>query len=699
MPAEIQRNLFNQSITTLTGIGKQTATRLEKLGIRTYQDLLFHLPLRYEDRTRVYPIRSLKPGMMVLVCGTVELVDILSRGRKSLIVRIQDNTGGLMLRFFYFTARQQQQLTPGTMISCFAEIRPSYQGLEMIHPEYKIITSPDTAVTETCLTPVYPLTEGVKQSALRKAVKQVLTLYLNQPDALKDWLPDQWLKKFDYPRLAEAIQTLHAPNESLSMQALQNGSNPALKRLSFEELLAHHLSLRIQKEHHQAWRAPVFAIDELTRNHFLKTLPFSLTGAQRRVITEIEADCQRCHPMLRLVQGDVGSGKTIVSAYAALMALASGYQVAVMAPTELLAEQHFRNFSAWFDSVQTRIVFLTGQLKGTARKEALLALEDGYAGIVIGTHALFQEHVNFYNLGLIVIDEQHRFGVHQRMALRNKGQASGVRPHQLVMTATPIPRTLAMLQYSDLDISIIDELPPGRKPVVTSVIPSERREEVIARIRHWVEQGKQTYWVCTLIEESEILQCEAAVKTSELLLQALPGISIGLVHGRMKATEKDRVMQVFKNHAIDLLVATTVIEVGVDVPNAGLMIIENPERLGLSQLHQLRGRVGRGSDESYCLLLYQSPLSDTARHRLGILRDSSDGFVIAEKDLELRGPGEVMGTRQTGQMQFKIADLARDSDLLDNIPPVAETIIRQTPEAVAPLIERWLGETTQYAEV
>ena len=692
-------DLLHQPVDSLAGIGRQTAVRLEKLGILTLQDLVFHLPLRYEDRTRVYPIGSLKPGMTVLISGEVDLTDVLMRGRKSLIVRISDGTGFLTLRFFHFSARQQQQLTPGTCLSCFAEIRQGYAGLEMIHPEYKIVSADDPAITETCLTPVYPLTEGVRQGVLRKVIKQALTLCIEQKPLLTDWLPASLLRRFNYPTLAEAIMTLHAPDETVSMAALQNGEIPALKRLAFEELLAHHLSLRLSKDKNRLWQAPVFSIDDSTRQHFLKSLPFTLTGAQQRVIAEIESDCEQRHPMLRLVQGDVGSGKTVVSAYAALLALASGYQVAVMAPTELLAEQHLRNFTGWFDSFQTHIVYLTGHLKGGARKAALEALEQGSAGIVIGTHALFQESVNFHRLGLIIIDEQHRFGVHQRMALRDKGQQAGLRPHQLVMTATPIPRTLAMLQYSDLDISIIDELPPGRKPIVTSVIPAERRDEVIARIRHWVTQHKQAYWVCTLIEESEVLQCEAAEKTAEQLTLALPGVRVALVHGRMKAADKEAAMQAFKNHEVDLLVATTVIEVGVDVPNAGLMIIENPERLGLSQLHQLRGRVGRGGDDSYCLLMYQSPLSQTARHRLGVLRDSNDGFVIAEKDLELRGPGEVMGTRQTGQMQFKIADLSRDADLLDNVQRVADALIQQSPQAIQPLIQRWLGETTQYAEV
>ncbi|MGZ8241050.1 MAG: ATP-dependent DNA helicase RecG [Methylobacter sp.] len=692
-------NYLNQSVGSLAGIGAQTARRLEKLGIHIIQDLIFHLPHRYEDRTRVYPIGSLTVGMTVLICGKVEFTDILPGRRKSLICRVSDGTGFISLKFFHFAATQYTLLKPGTMVSCFGEVRHGYAGLEMVHPEYAIISNPDSCITETCLTPVYPLTEGLRQATLRKAIKQALSLYNEEKWLLPDWIPESVLKQYGYPSLTEALQTLHAPGESVSVEALQNGSVPALKRLAFEELLAHHLSLRKTRNKIKAWQAREFISDKITTDHFIRSLPFKLTGAQQRVIAEIEADCGRQHPMMRLIQGDVGSGKTVVSAYAALLALTAGYQVAIMAPTELLAEQHFRNFSAWFENFQTHVVFLTGQLKSSQRKDVLESLADGSAGIIIGTHALFQESVNFHRLGLIIIDEQHRFGVHQRLALREKGQKDNIRPHQLVMTATPIPRTLAMLQYSDLDISIIDELPPGRKPVITSIIPSERRADVIHRINSWVDKKRQAYWVCTLIEESEALQCEAAEKTAELLTETLPAVHIALIHGRMKSSEKDAIMQAFKNHQIDLLVATTVIEVGVDVPNAGLMIIENPERLGLSQLHQLRGRVGRGEGDSYCLLMYQSPLSDTARHRLGILRDSNDGFVIAEKDLQLRGPGEVMGTRQTGQMHFKIADLARDSDLLNDIQQTGDRFFKESPQAIQPLCDRWLGTSTEYSEV
>jgi len=690
---------LDQPVTTLTGIGSQTAKRLGKLGIRIIRDLVFHLPYRYEDRTRIYPIATLSAGMAALVCGKIEFIDILPRGRKSLTLRISDDTGFINLRFYHFTASQHAVLKPGTLISCFAEVRHGYAGLEMIHPEYTVISNPNCQITETCLTPVYPLTEGLSQTILRKAIKQAIALCSIETQSLKDWIPESILKRYRYPSLIEAIQVLHAPDESVSMADLQKSNVPALKRLAFEELLAHHLSFRTAKNIIKACGAPVLIGDNLAKDYFINSLPFKLTGAQQRVIAEIEADCRQKQPMMRLVQGDVGSGKTVVAAFAALLALTGGFQVAVMAPTELLAEQHLRNFTQWFGNFKVDIVYLTGQLKGNPRKEVLQALADGSARIIIGTHALFQDTVQFYRLGLIIIDEQHRFGVHQRLALREKGLQENIRPHQLVMTATPIPRTLAMLQYSDLDISIIDELPPGRKPVVTSIIPADRRGEVIARINSWVEKKKQAYWVCTLIEESEAMQCEAAEKTAERLAVALPEVRVALLHGRMKATDKDAAMQAFKNHQIDLLVATTVIEVGVDVPNAGLMIIENPERLGLSQLHQLRGRIGRGNDNSYCVLMYQSPLSDVARQRLGILRDSHDGFVIAERDLALRGPGELMGTRQTGQLHFKIADLARDSDLLDNIEQIADTFFNLSPEAIAPLITRWLGKATDYSEV
>ena len=690
---------LDASVTSLKGIGAQSVVRLEKLGIRTVQDLLFHLPHRYEDRTRVYPINTLSVGMVVLTSGIVEYTDILIRGRNSLLCKISDQTGSLSLRFFNFNVKQQSTLSPGTLVSCFGEIRTDYHGgLEIVHPEYKVIHSTYN-ITEPCLTPIYPLTDGLRQAILRKAIRQAISLTLEKEQCLDELIPEAILEKYKYPSLHDALLALHQPEQQITAVQLQQGNLPALKRLAFEELLAHHLVMITNKQAVKKWQAPVFKENKKISDEFIAALPFQLTGAQQRVIDEITGDCQLNQPMLRLIQGDVGSGKTVVAAYTAMLALSAGYQVAVMAPTELLAEQHLRNFKQWFNNDSVTIVYLTGQIKGKARKATLEAIEKGSAELVIGTHALFQESVNFGSLGLIIIDEQHRFGVHQRMALREKGQKNDVRPHQLVMTATPIPRTLAMLQYSDLDISVIDELPPGRKPVTTSVIPSERREQVIEKINNWVQNKHQTYWVCTLIEESEVLQCEAAEKTAAYLTQALPEVRIALVHGRMKASEKNEIMQGFKDHSYDLLVATTVIEVGVDVPNASLMIIENAERLGLSQLHQLRGRVGRGEQESYCLLMYQTPLSKMSRHRLGVLRESNDGFVIAEKDLQLRGPGDVMGTRQTGLMQFKIADISRDTDLLEQVTEVAEIICAQYPDNIQPVVDRWLGQTTLYSEV
>jgi ATP-dependent DNA helicase RecG len=690
---------LEQPLTSLSGIGAQTANRLKKLGIDTLQDLIFHLPYRYEDRTRLTPIADLDAGMSALICGKIDFVDHLPKRRQSLICRISDATGFIDIKFFHYTAKQLTMLQPGKVLSCYADIRQGYSGLEIIHPDYRIIDDLGDPVTENCLTAVYSLTEGLSQNTVRKAVKQTLGIWLRRPHALIDWLPEPLLSRYGFPDLTEALQTLHAPTINRASADWQNKHSSCLKRLAFEEMLSHCLSQQAARLALRSYQAPVLAGDKDVAEQFLHELTFSLTAAQQRVIAELKQDCQKPQPMMRLIQGDVGSGKTIVAGYAALLAFTSGYQAAVMAPTELLAEQHFRNFSQWFKNFAKKIVFFTGQIKNRARLQALDAIADGSADIIIGTHALFQEQVQFFRLGLIIIDEQHRFGVLQRMALQKKGQTETLKPHQLIMTATPIPRTLAMLRYSDLDISVIDELPPGRKPVITRIIPSSRRSEIIHRIANWVSANKQAYWVCTLIEESELLQCEAAENTALLLHQALPGVRIGLLHGQLSSAEKDTVMQAFTAHQLDLLVATTVIEVGVDVPNAGLMVIENAERLGLSQLHQLRGRVGRGKQTSYCLLLYQAPLSDIARQRLAILRDHHDGFVIAEKDLALRGPGELMGTRQTGLVQFKVADLDRDADLVDHLQASADFIFQHSPEAVKPLIKRWLKPSANYSEV
>jgi ATP-dependent DNA helicase RecG len=681
-------------VASLKGAGTHTLKRLEKLGLATVQDLLFHLPFRYEDRTRIDPIGGIRPGDHAQVEGRIELAEIIPKGRRALVLRIADGTGLLNLRFFHYTAQQQGQFTRGKLLRCYGEVREGYYGPEMTHPDYQLLDEAEAGLPDANLTPVYPLTEGIHQKTLRRFIAQALDYA--DPQRLPDWLPDSLPSPAGKLRLCEALQLLHQPPAGCNEASPQLAA--ARQRLAFEELLAHHLSLSRFRVQMQAHRAPVLRADRDAAERFLHSLPFTLTSAQQRVIAEIEADLAAPRPMMRLVQGDVGSGKTVVAAFAALAALASGHQVAVMAPTELLAEQHYRSFRQWLEPLGVQPALLSGRLKGEGRRNALEAVALGLAGVVVGTHALFQEQVVFQRLGLVVIDEQHRFGVHQRLALREKGSRDGAYPHQLIMTATPIPRTLAMLGYADLDLSVIDERPPGRTPVNTVVVPTTRRADIVSRIDDWVAKGRQVYWVCTLIEESELLQCEAAEKTSQLLAEALPTVRVALIHGRQKPAEKEAVMQSFKSGELDLLVATTVIEVGVDVPNASLMVIENAERLGLAQLHQLRGRVGRGPGEAHCVLLYQPPLSPSAKERLGILRDSDDGFVIAEKDLEIRGPGELLGTRQTGQVQFRVADLGRDRELMDAVHGVAERMLRDYPERVEPLIRRWLGNSVQYVE-
>jgi ATP-dependent DNA helicase RecG len=683
------------NIAALDGVGAKTLERLEKLGLRRVQDLLFHLPLRYEDRTLLTPLGSLKPGAYALVEGCVNVAEITPKGRRSLVCRIADGTGALYLRFFHFNAEQLARFKPGALVRCYGEAREGYYGIEMVHPDYQHIAEEEAGGADKTLTPVYPLTEGLHQKTLRRLVAQALDLCSNAASELRDWLPGELLQALRFPALPEALRLLHQPPPNVDQAQLRQ----AQQRLAFEELLAHHLSLSRFRARVKTHGAPILRLPQAAADEFLQGLPFSLTQAQRRVIQEIAADLAEPKPMLRLVQGDVGSGKTVVAAWAALAALACDYQVAIMAPTELLAEQHYRNFSQWLAPLGAQLAYLAGKHKGLARRETLEAIAAGKAGAILGTHALFQEEVRFHRLGLVVIDEQHRFGVHQRLALREKGAQDGLHPHQLIMTATPIPRTLAMLSYADLDVSRIDELPPGRSPVTTTVIPAHRRPEVIARIAEWVKGGRQVYWVCTLIEESEALECEAAENAAAALAEALPQVRVALAHGRLKAAEKDQRMELFKRGQADLLVATTVIEVGVDVPKASLMVIENPERLGLAQLHQLRGRVGRGPGESHCVLLYQPPLSAGAKERLGILRATNDGFLIAEKDLELRGPGELLGVRQTGQAQFRVADLARDGELLDAIKASAETLLREHPESVGPLLRRWLANADRYVDV
>jgi ATP-dependent DNA helicase RecG len=674
------------------------AERLQKLQIRSVQDLLFHLPFRYQDRTRITPIGALRPGDEVVVEGEVQLSEVKFGRRRMLLTRISDGTGSLTLRFFHFNSAQQQSLSPGTRLRCFGEVRSGGTTLEMVHPEFRRLLGEEPNVEEH-LTPIYPTTEGLQMPGLRKLIDQALTLLQEGRLALPDLIPPALLPP-GMGRLRESLFSLHRPTPDIALSQLTEGAHPAQQRLAFEELLAHQLSLRLLRQRMRQHPAPALNKPGVLSVQLQAALPFTLTGAQQRVLNEIRSDQQQPTPMQRLVQGDVGCGKTVIAALAALQSVESGLQAAVMAPTELLAEQHYQSFRDWLEPLGISVAWLTGRLKVKERRAMLEAIESGAAAVAVGTHALFQQEVVFHTLGLVIVDEQHRFGVHQRLALREKGvQQDGSHPHQLIMTATPIPRTLAMTAYADLDLSVIDELPPGRTPVETVAIADERREEVVQRVAAACAEGQQAYWVCTLIEESESLQCQAAEETLEQLRQLLPHLNIGLVHGRMKTVEKEQQMATFKQARLDLLVATTVIEVGVDVPNASLMIIENAERLGLAQLHQLRGRVGRGNTKSSCVLMYHPPLSAQARERLGVLRESNDGFVIARRDLELRGPGEVLGTRQTGILQLRIADLQRDQALMQDVTAAAQQLLQNYPQQVAPLLERWLGDKQRYSDV
>ncbi|MFQ1933475.1 ATP-dependent DNA helicase RecG [Aeromonas veronii] len=678
---------------SLKGVGSKMLEKLERLGLATVQDLLFHLPLRYEDRTQVWPIGDLPPGLHGAVEGEIQDTQLVMGRRRMMVCRISDGTGTLTLRFFNFTAAQKNSLAAGRLIRCFGEVRPGKYGLEMAHPEYKLLGEEQAGQTEEALTPVYPTTEGLRQLTLRSLTDQALA-------QLDLYGVEELLPAGLYPHqieLAAALKLLHRPPPSVALPLLESGQHPAQQRLVLEELLAHNLSVLKVRAQAQTQLARALKPAPALVEQLLSALPFKPTGAQSRVVAEISKDLQQSHPMMRLVQGDVGSGKTLVAALAALQAIGNGCQVGLMAPTELLAEQHAINFAKWLEPLGIGVGWLAGKQKGKAREESLAAIKDGSVKMVVGTHAIFQEQVVFQSLALVIIDEQHRFGVHQRLALREKGEREGVHPHQLIMTATPIPRTLAMTAYADLDTSVIDELPPGRTPITTVALPDSRRGDVIERVKLACTEGKQAYWVCTLIEESEVLECQAAEDTAAELQNLLPGLHIGLVHGRMRPVEKQRVMEEFKAGILQLLVATTVIEVGVDVPNASLMIIENPERLGLAQLHQLRGRVGRGAVASHCVLLYHAPLSKTAQSRLGVLRETNDGFLIAQRDLELRGPGELLGTRQTGLADLKIADLVRDQPLIPQVQKMARFLMDRHPSHVEPLIRRWLGLRDHYS--
>ncbi len=685
------------SLTSLKGVGPKLQSQLQEAGIHAVSDILFHLPLRYEDRTRIHPVGALSPGQRVLIEGQVEHAAIVPGKRRMLVVMLADGSGRISLRFFHFRYSQYQQLKRGTRLRCFGEVKAGYQGLEMIHPNYQRLGDASPPPADR-LTPIYPTAAGLNQATWLKLTDQAIARLHNGELALTELLPADVLEPLALPSLTDALQLIHRPPPEIDTAALEQRRHPAQQRLALEELLAHNLSMQRLHRQQRGQQAPAMSGQSRLETQFLEALPFTLTGAQQRVVKQIHADLKRPFPMQRLLQGDVGCGKTVVAALAVLRAHASGWQSAITAPTELLAEQHRHSFSEWLAPLGIEPVWLSGKVTGKAREKALGEIAAG-APLVIGTHALMQTGVSFSKLGFVVIDEQHRFGVHQRFALRQKGDQSGVTAHQLIMTATPIPRTLAMTAYAGLEVSVIDELPPGRQPVKTVALSGERRQEVIRRITKACESGRQAYWVCTLIEASDVLEAQAAEDTADELKAALPNVAVGLIHGRMKSRDKEAVMQSFKGGRIQLLVATTVIEVGVDVPNATLMIIENVERLGLAQLHQLRGRVGRGSAQASCVLMYQPPLGPTAKQRLNIMRETNDGFRIAEKDLELRGPGEVLGTRQTGALQFRIADLARDQALLAKIPRIADRMLTGYPQQADALIQRWIGQAERYAEV
>lgn len=694
------KDLSSISLNHLKGVAAKQCERLAKLGIYNIQDLLLHLPLRYEDRTFQVSLGALAVGMECVVEGEIELSEVITARKRMLVCRLSDGTGSIDLRFFNYYPNQKNQLARGVRVRCFSEVRRGRNRLEMIHPEFTVIHDKSAPLCQSSLTPVYPTTEGLRQLSLRQLVGQALKIA--NSSNLRELIAPDLLATMNLPAmpLLDAIAFIHNPPATVDQMLLAEGQHPCQQRLVLEELLAHQLTmlkLRVENQSHGAYPLPP---SQKILNSFLNDLTFTPTKAQLRVNQEISQDIKKSHPMMRLVQGDVGSGKTLVAAMAAIQALGCDKQVALMAPTELLAEQHAENFSQWMVPLGFNVVWLSGKVTGKARKLALEAIASGEAKMIVGTHALFQEAVKFESLALIIVDEQHRFGVHQRLALREKGSQDGVYPHQLIMTATPIPRTLAMSAYADLDCSIIDELPPGRTPVTTVAMSDARRQDVIDRVKNTcLQQKRQVYWVCTLIEESENLQCQAAEDTHRQLSEQLTNLSVGLVHGRMKSPEKMQIMQQFKAGEIDVLVATTVIEVGVDVPNASLMVIENSERLGLAQLHQLRGRVGRGSTASHCVLFYHPPLSHHGKQRIAALRDSNDGFLIAEKDLELRGPGEVLGTRQTGTAEFKIADLYQHRKLLPKASKLATKLHQRHPELVALLIERWLGEKEEFAKV
>ena len=683
-------DLANIDVTSLKGVGPALGKKLAKLGIQTVQDILFHLPFRYEDRTQITPIGASRPGESYVLQGEIVACEVAYGRRRSLLAYLQDNTGKIGLRFYHFSKVQHQNLKTAGAIRCFGEVRAGASGLEIYHPEYSPLSS--AVDMEDTLTPVYPATEGVSQARYRLLVTQSLDRLAQT--SIEELLPDRWDTS-----LSQAITYLHHPPPDTDVDQLMEGKHPAQTRLAFEELTAHQVSLRIVREQIQKLQAPVLDAPSNSYTAVKQSYGFALTGAQQRVADEVAVDLMKSQPSLRLIQGDVGSGKTVIAALASVHSFENNLQTALMAPTELLAEQHFINMSNWLAPLGIKTAWLSGRVTGKKRVEELARILAGDAAVIIGTHALFQKDVQFRNLGLVIVDEQHRFGVHQRLALRAKGSAGSISPHQLVMTATPIPRTLSMSIYADMDVSVINELPPGRTPVTTTVMSDEKRDSVISRVADACTEGRQVYWVCTLIEESEALQCQAAEVTEKELEKLLPNVRVGLVHGRMAPTVKTDIMNQFKSRQLDLLVATTVIEVGVDVPNASLMVIENSERLGLAQLHQLRGRIGRGTTDSHCVLLYRKPLGNLSKERLEVMRQSNDGFFIAERDLEIRGPGELLGARQSGTMQFRIADLLRDQEMLPMVREASLTMMNDHRDKASILVNRWIKDPDKLGQV
>jgi len=678
-----------RELTEIKAFSKPLIAGLAKLGITNLQALLLHLPLRYIDETHITAIRDLRMGDSAQVEGEIVHAEVSYKPRKALIARLEDASGQLTLRFLNFYPSQIAALKVGNKLRVYGEVRSGFFGYEMVHPSCKAVGQ-KTEVAET-LTPVYPTVAGLTQPNLRKAIGIALA-----QDSMSETLPVSVYQNMRLPSFAESVRALHNPPPDADLQAFENKNSSHWQRLAFDELLAQQLSMRKHYARRRSVSAPQFNRSKLLVSALLKSLPFALTRAQQKVALEIERDLTQPHPMQRLLQGDVGSGKTIVACMAALQSIENNWQVALMAPTEILAEQHYRKMLSWLTPLNIQITWLTGSQSKKDREAALAAIADGAAQFVVGTHALFQEAVKFKNLGLAIIDEQHRFGVHQRLALRQKGQPE---PHQLMMSATPIPRTLSMSYYADMDVSVIDELPPGRTPIVTKLISDIRRDEILQRVREACLQGNQAYWVCPLIEESEALQLATANDTFALMQNEFPELKIGLVHGRMKPAEKQAVMAAFSAGELQLLVATTVIEVGVDVPNASLMVIEHAERMGLSQLHQLRGRVGRGAAKSTCILLYQNKLSETARTRLKVIYESNDGFAIAQADLHIRGPGELLGVRQSGVPMLKIADLERDADLLQLAKNQADNLLKNYPDAVERHLDRWMSSGGELVKV